>query len=88
MFVDLTSDFRVIVTDLRSRSSELGLDIPEKDKSRILGHGSSLSRQVESIVKTVKSLAELLNQHKHSYLENHAVAGTGAMSEAERNQVS
>ena len=87
MFVDVTAEFRLLVQDLRSRPGDLGFVIAERDKSRILGTSSSLSRQVESIVRTVRSLAELLNDHKHSYIENHAVAGAGTMTEAERNQV-
>ena len=89
MYVDVTPEFRDLVKDLTARSEELGLVIPAKDKSRILGRSNGLTKQAEAIVRTVTSLADLLHQHKHAYLENMASAGagTGAMSEADRNQV-
>ena len=88
MFVDITVEFKALVKDLTSRSEELGLVIPVKDKTRILGSGDSLPRQAEIIVKTVTSLSELLQQNKDAYLENLAVPGaTSAMSDADRNQV-
>ena len=89
MYVDVTPEFRDLVKDLTARSEELGLVIPPRDKSRILDKSNGPTRQAESIVKTVTSLADLLNQHRHAYLENMASAGAGtsAMSEADRNQV-
>lgn len=89
MYVDVTPEFRDLVKGLTARSEELGLVIPPRDKSRILDKSNGPTRQAESIVKTVTSLADLLNQHRHAYLENMASAGAGtsAMSEADRNQV-
>ena len=88
MFIDITVEFKALVKDLTSRSEELGLVIPVKEKTRILGSGDSLPRQAEIIVKTVTSLSELLQQNKDAYLENLAVPGaTSAMSDADRNQV-
>jgi len=89
MYVDVTPEFRDLVKHLTARSEELGLVIPTRDKSRILDKSNGPTRQAESIVKTVTSLADLLNQHRHAYLENMASAGAGtsAMSEADRNQV-
>jgi len=88
MYVDITLEFRALVKDLASRSGELGLVIPVKDKTRILSSSDSLPRQAEVIVKTVTSLSELLQQNKDAYLENLAVPGAaGAMSDADRNQI-
>ena len=87
MYIDRLDDFRILVKDLVSRSEELGLVIPAKDKARILSHKSSLSRQAESIVTTVKSLSEMLTEHKTGYLESRMVHGTSSMSDTERNQV-
>jgi len=87
MYIDRLDDFRILVKDLVSRSEELGLVIPVKDKARILSHKSSLSRQADSIVMTVKSLAEMLHEHKTGYLESRMVHGTSSMSDTERNQV-
>ena len=67
MFIDITVEFKALVKDLTSRSEELGLVIPVKEKTRILGSGDSLPRQAEIIVKTVTSLSELLQQNKDAY---------------------
>ena len=85
MYVDLTTEFRHLVSDMRDRSDELGLVIPVRDKTRILGTRSSVARQVDTVVTTVRSLAELLATHKRAYLETMSVSG--AMSDTERNQV-
>ena len=37
MYVDLTSEFRLLVSSLASRAGELGLSVAVKDKNRILG---------------------------------------------------
>ena len=37
MYVDLTSEFRLLVSSLASRAGELGLTVAVKDKNRILG---------------------------------------------------
>ena len=37
MYVDLTSEFRLLVSSLASRATELGLSVAAKDKNRILG---------------------------------------------------
>ena len=37
MYVDLTSEFRLLVSSLASRAGELGLSVAGKDKNRILG---------------------------------------------------
>ena len=37
MYVDLTTEFRVLVSSLASRAPELGISVATKDKSRILG---------------------------------------------------
>ena len=87
MYIDRLDDFRILVKDLVSRSEELGLVIPAKDKTRILSHKSPLSRQADSIVTTVRSLSEMLHEHKTGYLESKMVHGTSSMSDTERNQV-
>lgn len=87
MYIDRLDEFRVLVKDLVSRSEELGLVIPAKDKTRILSHKSPLSRQADSIVMTVRSLSEMLHEHKTGYLESKMVHGTSSMSDTERNQV-
>ena len=87
MYIDRLDDFRVLVKDLVSRSEELGLVIPAKEKTRILSHKSPLSRQADSIVMTVRSLSEMLHEHKTGYLESKMVHGTSSMSDTERNQV-
>ena len=71
-----------------SRADELGLVIPAKDKSRILGHQSSvLARQAAGIVATVRSLSDTLHQHKRQYLDTNIGGGASSMTEPERNQV-
>jgi len=88
MYVDLTPEFRLVVSSLSSRAAEIGITVASKDKNRILGEKSGLRRQVEKIVKTVTSLSELLKEHRSRYLDNNlAFAGGGAMTETERNQV-
>ena len=104
MYVDVTPEFRLVVSSLVSRAEELGLSLATKDKSRILTEKvtryqdiistklnlysqSGLRRQAEKIVQTVRSLSELLKEHRSRYLDNHAFAGGGAMTETERNQV-
>ena len=87
MYIDRLDDFRILVRDLVSRSEELGLVVPVKDKARILSHKSPLSRQADSIVMTVKSLSQMLHEHKTGYLESKMVHGTSSMSDTERNQV-
>ena len=87
MYIDRLDDFRILVRDLVSRSEELGLVVPVKDKARILSHKSPLSRQADSIVMTVKSLSKMLHEHKTGYLESKMVHGTSSMSDTERNQV-
>ena len=73
---------------LVSRADELGLVIPAKDKSRILGHQSSvLARQAAGIVATVRSLSDTLHQHKRQYLDTNIGGGASSMTEPERNQV-
>ena len=37
MYVDLTPEFKLLVSNLASRASELGINVVNKDKSRILG---------------------------------------------------
>ena len=37
MYVDLTPEFKLLVSNLASRASELGINVANKDKSRILG---------------------------------------------------
>ena len=62
--------------------------IPAKDKSRILGHQSSvLARQAAGIVATVRSLSDTLHQHKRQYLDTNIGGGASSMTEPERNQV-
>ena len=66
----------------------MGLVIPAKDKSRILGHQSSvLARQAAGIVATVRSLSDTLHQHKRQYLDTNIGGGASSMTEPERNQV-
>ena len=36
MYVDLTPEFRLVVSSLASRAEELGLSVTSKDKTRIL----------------------------------------------------
>jgi len=87
MYVDLTPVFRATLSDVSSRATELGLELPSKEKSRILGaQGHSFTKQAEKIVQTVRSLADLLQEHKGSYVQNHA-ASSRQMGEAERDQV-
>ena len=101
MYVDLTPEFRLVVSSLSSRAEELGISVTSKNKSRILGEKvrrpsmqsvrltglpqSGLRRQAEKIVLTVRSLSELLREQRDRYLD--ATTGVGAMSETERNQV-
>ena len=104
MYVDVTPEFRLVVSSLVNRAEELGLSLATKDKSRILTEKvtryqdliftkvnlysqSGLRRQAEKIVQTVRSLSELLKEQRSRYLDNHAFAGGGAMTETERNQV-
>merc|ERR1719483_1783483 len=55
--------------------------------SRILGgQGHSLTKQAQKIVQTVRSLSDLLQQHRGAYVQNHA-ASSRQMGEAERDQV-
>ena len=88
MYVDLTPLFRTTLSSVSSRATELGLVIPGKEKSRILGgkDGHSFSKQAEKIVQTVGSLASLLQEHRGAYVQNHA-ASSRQMGEAERDQV-
>ena len=37
MYVDLTTEFRLLVSSLASRAGELGISVATKDKNRILG---------------------------------------------------
>ena len=37
MYVDLTTEFRVLVSSLTSRAAELGISVASRDKNRILG---------------------------------------------------
>ena len=37
MYVDLTTEFRLLVSSLASRAGELGISVAAKDKNRILG---------------------------------------------------
>jgi len=63
------------------------LVIPGKDKSRILGGNvHSFTKKSSNIVQTIKSLADLLKEHKVAYVQNHAVS-CREMSESERDQV-
>ena len=37
MYVDLTTEFRLLVSSLATRAPELGISLAPKDKNRILG---------------------------------------------------
>lgn len=37
MYVDLTPEFRLVVSSLSSKAEELGISVTSKNKSRILG---------------------------------------------------
>ena len=86
MYVDLTPLFRTTLTSVSSRATELGLNIPGKDKSRILG-GHNLTKQAQNIVQTVRSLADLLQEHRSAYIQNYGGGSARAMGETERDQV-
>ena len=87
MYVDLTPLFRTTLTSVTTRATELGLVLPGKEKSRILGgQGHSFTKQAQKIVQTVRSLADLLQEHRGAYVQNHA-ASSRQMGEAERDQV-
>lgn len=86
MYVDLTPLFRTTISLLGDRASELGLELPGKDKGRILESSHGFTKQATKIVQTIRSLAEFLHQHRGSYVQNHA-ASSRQMSEAERDQV-
>jgi len=86
MYVDQTPLFRTTLTSVTSRATELGLVIPGKDKSRILG-GHNLTKQAQNIVQTVRSLADLLQDHRAAYVQTHGGGTARQMGEAERDQV-
>merc|ERR1712013_13810 len=86
MYVDQTPLFRTTLTSVTSRADELGLVIPGKDKSRILG-GHNLTKQAQNIVQTVRSLADLLQDHRAAYVQTHGGGTARQMGEAERDQV-
>ena len=86
MYVDLTPLFRTTISLLGDRASELGLELPGKDKGRILESRHGFTKQATKIVQTIRSLADFLQQHRGSYVQNHA-ASSRQMSEAERDQV-
>jgi hypothetical protein len=82
---DLTPLFRTTLTSVTSRATELGLVLPGKEKSRILGgQGHSFTKQAEKMVQ--RSLADLLQEHRGANMQNHA-ASSRQMGEAERHQV-
>jgi len=86
MYVDLTPLFRTTISLLGDRASELGLELPGKDKDRILESSHGFTKQATKIVQTIRSLADFLQQHRGTYAQNHA-ASSRQMSEAERDQV-
>ena len=53
---------------------------------RILG-GHNLTKQAQNIVQTVRSLADLLQDHRAAYVQTHGGGTARQMGEAERDQV-